>query len=380
MGYSAQLYLRTDYTKKNGTNPIYLRIIINRKKKDYSLNISVLPKHWNSKKDEIKMAANDAIQNNLIIQNNLQKAKDIFFDFQIKDKYLNIFEFDRLFNNASFNSQCFYQFANKQIELESGKFSNGTIGTWKTQVSKLIKFRSQLDFGQLDITFIKEYEAYMIKNLSNNENTVSKSMAFLKNMLNRAITEGIIEKNAFDNYAIKKIQGKREYLNISEIAILEKLLYSNDINDSKKNVLRYFLFSCYTGLRYSDVKRLKHKHIVDGVLKITTQKTKKTVEFPLLPQALSLVDKGLDEMQVFKVLADQPTNRYLKDICTIAGIKKHISFHCSRHSFATNSVDLGVPLEVVQSILGHSEIRETQTYAKITDRQKQVVIDKWKTA
>jgi len=379
MGFTAQLFQRTDYTKKDGTNPIYLRIIINRKKKDYSLNISVLPKHWNGKKDEIKMAATNAVQNNLIIQKKLRKAKEIFFEFQIKDKYLNIYEFDRLFNNDSFNSKCFYEFANKQLELNKGKLAEGTLSTWSTQISKLKRYRKKLDFGQVDIVFLKEYENYMINDLGNNENTIAKSMSFLKNMLNRAKQEGIIDVNVFNEskFEIKKVKGKREYVDLIELEKLEKLLLTDVINESRKNVLRYFLFSCYTGLRYSDVKRLRYKHIENGVLRIRMQKTKNEVEFPLLPQALSFVGSGLSEMQVFNVLTDQPTNRYLKDICKVAGISKHISFHCARHTFATNSLELGVPIQVVKEVLGHTEIKETLTYSRITNKQKEVVVEKW---
>jgi integrase len=379
MGNSTQLFLRKDYTKKDGTNPIYLRVIINREKKDYSLNISVLPKHWNSKKSAIKLAAPISVQSNLLLQKYIQKAKDIIFKHTIEDKYLNLYEFDKLFKSNSFNNKSFYDFVEKQIKTQKGILTPGTLHIYETQLSKLKQFRISLDFGQIDIPFLKEYENYMATTLNNNINTISKSLSFIRNILNKAIQEGIINENIFNKhkYKLRHAQTKREYLTMSEIEKLEKLLVNKELKPNKENVLKYFLFSCYTGLRYGDVKKLKYKDLENNTVRIITEKKKKPVEIPLSQKAIALAGSGLDNLPVFKVLTDQPTNRYLKEICKTAGIKKNISFHCSRHTFATNCVEMGIPIQVVKELLAHSDIKETLIYAKTTLRAKEEAIRKW---
>lgn len=90
-----------------------------------------------------------------------------------------------------------------------------------------------------------------------------------------------------------------------------------------------------------------------------------------------LPEQGFDNQNVFKVLTDQPTNRYLKDIMITAGISKHMSFHCSRHTFGTCSLDFGIPIEVVSKILGHTDIKTTAIYAQIRDGLKEQEMGKW---
>jgi integrase len=287
--------------------------------------------------------------------------------------------FDKHYKNDSYNSKSFYNYIEKQIRLHIGKFSEGTIHTYKTQLSKLQKYKPRLEFGHIDVDFIKEYDSYMSCTLENNESTRTKSLKFISQIINKAMVDGIVEENPFKkaNIRFKRINSNREYLTLKELEVLEKLLAKSNLTKSKTNVLEYFLFSCYTGLRYSDVKQLRYKNIIDGNISIVTKKTQKKVEIPLIPQAKRFVGKGLPEQKVFRVISDQPTNRYLKVICEDAGIKKHISFHCSRHTFATNCLELGISIEVLKELLGHSELRETLLYAKTTNKKKAEAMRKW---
>lgn len=149
--------------------------------------------------------------------------------------------------------------------------------------------------------------------------------------------------------------------------------------------LGHFLLGCYTGLRFGDVGRLNGGNLEDGQLRVRTEKTGKVVEIPLSNRALRLImatawagDFGNGK------LFDRPlkrsnsrVNNDLKEIMALAGIGKHITFHCSRHSFAINSLVLGIPLEVISNVLGHSELRTTQIYAKVVGELKQKQMEKW---
>lgn len=193
-------------------------------------------------------------------------------------------------------------------------------------------------------------------------------------MLNEAKKEGLITSHIFDNIPINRITGNRSFLDIDEVRKLHNLYDKNELPANKNNVLRYFLFACYSGLRYQDMKNLAWKHIQDrSWINIVMHKTKEAVRIPIIEAAQKLLPDNpasIQSLKVFRVFTDQPTNRYLKDIASHAGINKRISFHSARHTFATLALDSGMSIETVSKILGHTEIKTTQIYARIRDGKK----------
>ena len=216
----------------------------------------------------------------------------------------------------------------------------------------------------------------MKRELGNNENTINKSLSFVKVMINRAINDSAIRTNPIKEYKLKKIAGTREYLNIQELEKLEKLEFK-ELTKPQRNTLKYFLFSCYTGLRYQDIKDLCFRSINNGMITVIMHKTKEKVTIPVIHKAFQMLGDGFPEQKVFKVYTNQVTNRYLKELMVLALIKKRISFHCARHTFATVCLELGIPLEYVNSLLGHQDLKTTQIYAKILDYKKIEVMKKW---
>lgn len=379
MNATVKVFLKTDFVMKNGESMIYLIFTSQRKKRRFSLNISTLPKYWNENKRYVKAGDNQHIYKNKMIDIALKKANDIILEYSFKGKPLTLDTFKMQFLNENYNNNSFYDFVECELKTLKDKFSKETIKIYKTQVSKLKNFRKNLVFADIDVNFIKAYENYMIARLDNNPNTISKSLSFIRSILNKAIQQEIIKENPFKYFKIKRIEGDREFLTRDELNKLQELYNSNTLDKSKQNVLKYFLFSCYTGLRYQDVKDLKHKDISNELLKIKMHKTKEMVSIPLISEALSLFDKGEPLFHVFKVFANQPTNRYLKEIMKEAGIKKSISFHCGRHSFATIGLSIGIPIEVISKLLGHTDIKTTQIYARVVDELKIKEMGKWNT-
>ena len=206
-------------------------------------------------------------------------------------------------------------------------------------------------------------------------------MKFIKSILNKAVLAGMIKENVFDKIPLGRTDGNREFLTINELESLSELYYKNELKPNKNNVLRYFLFCCYTGLRFSDIKNLRFNDILDNkYLSIKMVKTKEKVTIPLTEKAKYLIPKSSFKMQyVFKVLHDQPTNRYLKDIMKVAEINKSISFHCSRHTFATVSKTLGMEYDVISRILGHTDIKTTKVYTKYEVSHLEKEMEKWNT-
>jgi integrase len=200
-------------------------------------------------------------------------------------------------------------------------------------------------------------------------------------MLRIAIQKGLTTNYPFSSYKIKSEEVEKDYLDLNEVHLLHQLYYSEDTPQRIKVTLHYFLLSCYTGLRLSDIKRVNKEHIINQSIIIKTQKTGAKVSIPLSPPALSLMNFDLDGIELFERTIKQSNSRIttdLNDALKLTEIKnKKITFHCSRHTFAINSLVLGIPLEVVSKILGHTAIKTTQIYAKIINSLVNNEMKKW---
>lgn len=202
-----------------------------------------------------------------------------------------------------------------------------------------------------------------------------------RTMLNEAVREGLMEKNPWNKLEtiekIKKPESKREYLTIDEIRSMIATDCPNEL------VKRAYLFSCFTGLRISDVRNLKwdNVYIENGqtYVSVVMKKTTKPLYIPLSRQALKwMPEKGDNSSDgyVFGNLVNYGNvNENLKKWAEAAGIRKHISYHTSRHSFATMMLTLGADLYTVSKLLGHSSVKHTQIYARIIDRKKDEAVN-----
>jgi len=151
--------------------------------------------------------------------------------------------------------------------------------------------------------------------------------------------------------------------------------------DRLKQVRDIFLFSCYTGLAYSDIHKLKRSEITTGVdgdkwIFTRRQKTDSPTRLPILPAGMSILEKYaahpvcLRKDRVLPVLSNQKMNAYLKEIADCCGITKRLTFHIARHTFATTvTLGNGLPIKTVSKMLGHNNLKTTQHYAKVLDRK-----------
>lgn len=197
-----------------------------------------------------------------------------------------------------------------------------------------------------------------------------------RTMLNEAVREGLITRNPWNLLEtiekIKKAESKREYLTIDEIKSMAIAPCQNTL------VKKAYMFSCFTGLRISDVKSLKWSNITYGngqvYVTIVMQKTTKPLYIPLSKQALKWLpertDKDSDGLVFAGLVNFGNINENLKSWTKAAGIAKHLSYHTSRHTFATMMLTLGADIYTVSKLLGHSSVRHTQIYARIIDRKK----------
>ena len=377
-----KIILRSNFKRSDGSRSVCLRYIQNRKVYLISFNIPVLQKHWDKRNGRLKQSTPNSYSINTLLDSYENKARAILFDHRVNGKPITYSIFRRLFKDENYGNESFYAFVETKMKEEEKELAPGTITGYNHQLNKLKSFQGELQFNEITSSFIEAYQKYLAhkRDKPNNVNSIAKSMSFIRSMLYRAKKVGLIDGHVFENeMKVARIEGDREFLNLSELGKLEDLFQDGTLKKNKQNVLRYFLFACYTGLRYSDIRELRFSNIQDdNWISLIMVKTKDPVRIPIIPKARKLLpEKGFESQQVFRVLTDQPTNRYLKEIMQIAGISKQISFHCARHTFATCSMDLGISLEVVSKTLGHEDIKTTAIYARIRDGLKEKEMLKW---
>lgn len=372
MGYTTRLWLREKPLRKDGMAPIYLRVTIDRESRRYHTNKFVAPEDWAGSEVKGKHPLSTALNTNLNEFRN--KANKVFIDLENDGKDINFDSFENKF--LSVKPQSFYDFALDEINRNKERYSKTFHYHFLCEISKLRKFAPTLFFSQINLDFIQRYEQYMRAELHNGSNTVARTMKRFKYLVTQAINKDYMKEDPFRKYSVAKEPTHREFLTMKEVQQLEKLS-NKALTDGMKNTLQAFLFCCYTGLRYQDVCNLTFADIRDKKLHIQMHKTKDQVVIPLTDKARQLIPKPATKGKVFTVYTNQKCNQHLKALGPIAGVDKILTFHVARHTFATLSLDLGIPMEVVQKLLGHTDIRVTQIYAKVIDKRRDKEMEKW---
>jgi site-specific recombinase XerD len=391
MSISIRLMQRSDFTRKNREKAIYLRVTANRKIHYLHLGIHTDPRFF--KKGQISKADSESDEKNEVIEYALNRAQAIKFEALKLHRQLSLTDFlTKYHSKEDDHPESFYDFFEKEMLTWKATLADETIRTYKSEVSKLKIFRSNLQFKEIDQQMIKDYIAYMIEKLSNTKSTYNKSLRILKRILTRAQNAGVKVNDPFTHIKLENVSGTRMFLTSKELSDLHNLYQENNsdkITSHERNVLRYFLFCCFTGLRYRDIRDLRAKNIEslkdkDGtetkIIVITMHKTKDLVRIPVVPQAEALLPNlQLPEQKLFKVLTGQATNRSLAAIMEAVKINKKITIHCSRHTFATVGRSNGIPLDVMALLLGHKSIKATQIYTKYDDQMKIQEMKKFET-
>jgi site-specific recombinase XerD len=274
---------------------------------------------------------------------------------------------------------------NYQVEkLLHTDFSPGTLERYKTALKHVQSFMKwkfnvdDIDINKLSYQFVTDYEFWLKAELKCSHNTAVKYIGNLKKIINICIKNGWLDRDPFFGWKMNKREVVREYLSEDEI---EKV-YHHEFGTSRLTLVRdIFIFSCYTGLAYADIEKLKRSEIIIGIdgekwISIQRQKTETPSRIPLLSIPLEILDRYKGDIrcsnkdQLLPIFSNQKMNEYLKEIAQVCGIEKEFTFHCARHTFATTvTLSNGVPIESVSKMLGHRNIKTTQHYAKILDNK-----------
>ncbi len=381
-------YLKKNKVDAQGRCPIYLRITIDGKRKEISTKRIIEIEKWNNqgskaigRTENVKElnAYLDALtakvyqcQRDLIQDNKLVTAETL------KNKVLGIEEKERTLITI-------FKSHNKQVEKLIGKeFSAGTLERYKTVCKHLQQFM-QLQYKISDITiksithkFITDFEFYLKTERNCGHNSTVKYIKNFKKIVRIALANNWINSDPFLSYKVRLKEVERQFLSEEEMqSMLEKELHTKRL----EQVRDIFIFCCYTGLAYSDVKKLTQDNLVFGMdgekwIKVKRTKTDTRSNIPLLPTALAIIKKyenhpeAVTKGVLLPVLSNQKSNAYLKEIADLCDINKNLTTHLARHTFATTvTLSNGVPMESVSKMLGHKSLKTTQHYAKILDRK-----------
>jgi site-specific recombinase XerD len=233
-----------------------------------------------------------------------------------------------------------------------------------------------VDIQNIDHEFISANEFFLHSKKNCCNNTTVKYLKNFKKIVRICLSNHWLNKDPFAAYKAKLDEIVPSFLTTQE---LQKISQKQFVSERINQVRDVFLFSCYTGLAYADVKKLKRSEIIigfDGQQWVSTsrQKTETVSKIPLLPVALEIIERYENHPQcqyegkLLPVLSNQKMNAYLKEIADICGITKPFTYHTARHTFATTvTLSNGVPIESVSKMLGHKNIKTTQHYAKVLD-------------
>ena len=385
---SILFYAKKAKANVNGLVPIYTRITVNGKRIELSSNKFVEISNWSTEGGKMKWASIEARSINsyldllrmqiIDIQMELAHNKIPITTCNLKNKLLGIDEKQRML------IPIFLDHNNRIKELVGKEYAPGTLERYKTSLSHTIDFLqwkynvSDIDISKVDHAFITDYEFFLrsVRNCANN--TAVKYIKNFHKVIKICLDNEWITKNPFMNYKSKLKEVVREYLSEEEI----QSIINKEFKIERLSLVRdIFLFSCFTGLAYIDVKNLTENNIsygIDGEKWIFThrQKTESPSKIPLLPIPKMLIERYSKHPQcsnqnrLLPILTNQRMNSYLKEIAAVCGIDKELTFHIARHTFATTvTLANGVPIESVSKMLGHKSIKTTQHYAKVLDRK-----------
>ena len=398
MASSIKLALREDKKNLKGLAPIHIRITKNRKSTYISTGLYIKPSDWNSTNQRVKSTYKNSSRVNALLSSKMTELHGELLEVEKGQKAST----GRALKHAIFGKPPidFFHYANKingRVKIE-GKIS--TYDKNKSIINKLSKYKNNQPLMMTDITpaFLEDYESHL-RSLGNRTNTIHKDMRYIRKIFNDAYREELIEHKdiPFRIYKLKTEKTTRSYLTDEEVQKIEDLpLETGSKIDMHRDM---FVFSCYAaGLRVSDVLTLKWKDYDGTYLHTTSKKTKAQLSIKLPSKAITILNKyqndetkpqdyifpmlpsGLNETNPVEYdgaisSATAYINKNLKKITTEAKIEKPVSFHVSRHSFATRALTKGVAIDKVSKLLGHQNLAVTQIYAKIVNSELDKAMD-----
>lgn len=394
---SFSFFIRRTRLLKSGEAPICVKITVGEFKEELSILKSIKPKQWDALRTGTKSNTKEARELNdylLHVQVRLQEHLNVLREKgkevtarSIKNAYLGI-------SNDEKTIVELFSEHNRNVRLLADKgedYSRATAQRYETSllhIQNFIKLKykvNDLPLSKINQEFIKGLELYLKTVRNCNHNTTVKYIKNFKKIIYNAFQNGWIKQDPFANVKLRLKKVDKGFLSEEELETIINKKFSVQRLECVRDI---FVFGCFTGLAYSDLKNLSPGNLVkgeDGKMWIHTKriKTGNECHIPLLPAALEILEKYryipycIEKNILLPVYSNQKMNAYLKEIADVCGINKQLTSHIARHTFATTvTLNNDVPIESVSKMLGHSTITMTQNYARLLDKKVSKDMDK----
>lgn len=317
-------------TRKDGMIGLMLRFTIGGKQVRININLRVPAAHF---KNGRCSGYREAADHNALIGQVLSRAHQIYVDARLGGHQMTQAYFLNRYHNSA-SRECFYSFMRREIKASRGQKSPGTITVYDSTLKKLQEYRPECSFADLSYDFVKDFDRWLSQEKKNTVSTVAKAHKTVKTFIKEAIRCGVKIQNPYEQFSYSKGKNRIDYLALEELEKLTILYDSHQIEGRLQNVLQCFLFSCFTGLRMSDLQAITRENIVDDTLVFNQQKNgrnSKTISLPLSTHALRYISKTGD---ILPRISAQKMNQYIKEVAAFAGITRNVTFHLARHTFA----------------------------------------------
>lgn len=380
-------YLLNSKQTAKGTSTIYCRIVMDNLRKQFSTGIDIPSNEWDKLKQKAK---GKSIENKTInlhidqIKNKLTEAETRLMiekpdNYSIEDIYL-IFKGEYEENTPTL-LKLFKERLDKMEKLVGSEYTIRTFRKFKEVFKHVKDFLrdsykiSDISFKKLDFKFIQNFQEYLLIQKKHKPITINKIIQRVNQIVLLGVKYKYIQEHPFKGYKPLKEAKQLVFLTEEEVKTLENFQF---IQERLERVRDYYLFSVYTGLAYNEAFGLKEEHIIKGFdgqlwIKMIRQKTQREINIPLLPQALKIIQKyhiAEDQEYILPTISNQKMNSYLKEVAEIVGIKKNLTHHTARKTFASTILLYNnVPIEIVSKLLGHGNISVTQkSYAQVINK------------
>ncbi len=375
---------------KNQQANIYARITLNGKRVNISLKQKTDIASWDAKRQKVKGNGEKARAINFFLDETKSELINCYRDLRFEDREPTPQMIKARYLGEDKKIHTIQDIIHYHNESIINKVCAKTLCHYKTTQKYTLRFVSKkyrskdIPLKNLDFAFLMGFETFLRSHRPSHyqdrigNNTIMKHIQRLRKMITTAYHLEWIERDPFVTFKPKHIKTQREFLTEAELNSIEK--FASNI-DRLSTVRDLFVFSCYTGISYSDIMKLTPDNIFLGndEKKWITAKRNKTgtpFKIPLLEKAEALIEKYVGHPRtkftgaLLPTISNQKLNSYLKEISDLCGIKKNLTFHMARHTFATTvTLSNGVPIETVSKLLGHNKLVTTQIYAKVIERK-----------
>jgi site-specific recombinase XerD len=375
-------------SNSSGETPLVMRITHNKQRINLTLDVKVHPRHWDTTRQRVKGSGADAVQINNLLATYKNKALNAYDVLLKKCETFTVKQIAEVYRGEDQQSvgviEAFTIHISRMESRLGVDFAPRTIIKYRSTQNKLHRFLREkcktedVPVKMFDRRMVGDIDQYFRGELKSCAETVAKNMQQMKTVLKMCRLNNWMQHDPFDSHSFRYKQKLRVFLTLEEIKILKDVHLSSE---SLTVIRDIFMFQIYTGLAYADVSKLDSSHIKLGSdgkrwLHISRTKSGSLTQVPLLPQAEEILLKYSENAKckltgkLLPLCTNQVMNRMLKKVAEEAGLQKLITSHTARHSFATSiMLGNGVSMETTSKLLGHSNLKVTHIYAKITENK-----------